>query len=308
MAAITHDVAVSDFLNYLRVEKNFSPNTVKAYKTDLEQFVNYLTNRRGQSVSGPVTDFGAVKQADIRGFTADMHMRKQNPATIGRKLSCLRVFFKYLVREGVVKRNIALTVPIPKLPTKRPRALNVDGAFSLMASPKEPERNAARDRAILEIFYGCGLRISELHLLSQTDFDPEQATLRVIGKGRKERFVPLGAKSLKALQEHLAKSSDKKTGPLFSSVRKGRLAVRSIYNVVIRHAAKSGLDRTVSPHTLRHTFATHMLNGGADLRSIQELLGHESLGTTQKYTHVSIDRLMQVYDTAHPHARKKQRP
>ncbi len=309
MAIIRDGDSVSGFLSYLLVERNFSPNTIKAYKTDLEQFVNYLKNRRAQRSSGSVPDYGKLDTADIRGFAADMHMRKQSPATIGRKLSCLRVFFKYLVREGVVKKNIASMMPIPKLPTKRPRALNVDDAFSLMASPDDSERNVMRDRAILELFYGCGLRISELHKLSRKDFDPENVTLRVFGKGRKERFVPVGAKAFKALEEYLAESSGAKTGAMFlsSSSRGGRLAVRSIYNVVIRHAAKSGLDRSVSPHTLRHTFATHMLDGGADLRSIQELLGHESLATTQKYTHVSLDRLMEVYDGAHPHARKKSR-
>ncbi len=304
MAGITQDGAVPGFLNYLRVEKNFSPNTIKAYKKDLAQFVEFLKNRRGHKSSGPEPDFGALDTMDLRGFAADLHRQKQNPSSVGRKLSCLRTFFRYLLREGIVKKNIASAVPIPKKPVKRPRGLTVDDAFALMASPDGEKRNGPRDRAVLELFYGCGLRIAELHTLDMEDYDPDAKSLRVVGKGRKERIVPVGAKAVSALRDYMAESGTA-TGAMFRSSRKKRLAVRSIYNVVIRHATKAGIAGSVSPHTLRHSFATHMMDGGADLRTIQELLGHASLGTTQKYTHVSLDRLMKVYDDAHPHAKKR---
>ncbi|MFQ5432485.1 MAG: tyrosine recombinase XerC [Nitrospinota bacterium] len=304
MATFTHGGAVSGFLNYLRVEKNFSPNTIKAYKKDLSQFVEFLNRRRNKKNSGPEPDFSALDTMDLRGFAADLHRQKQNPSSVGRKLSCLRSFFKYLLREGVVEKNIASMVPIPKLPVKRPRGLTVDDAFALMASPDGKKRNGRRDRAILELFYGCGLRIAELHTLDMEDYDPDAKSLRVIGKGRKERIVPVGAKAGVALREYFGKSAGVKTGAMFRSSRKKRIAVRSIYNIVIRYAARAGIAGSVSPHTLRHSFATHMMDGGADMRTIQELLGHASLGTTQKYTHVSLDRLMKVYDAAHPHARK----
>ena len=304
MAAITHDGAVSRFLDYLRVERNFSPNTIKAYQKDLAQFVEFLNNRRGEKNSGTEPDFGALDTMDMRGFAADLHRKKRNPSSVGRKLSCLRTFFSYLLREGLVTKNIASTIPIPKIPVKRPRSLTVDDAFALMASPDGKGKNDIRDRAILELFYGCGLRIAELHTLDREDYDPDGKSLRVLGKGRKERIVPVGAKAVAALRDYIAKNAGVKTGAMFRSARKGRLAVRSIYNVVVRHAAKVGVASGVSPHTLRHSFATHMMDGGADLRTIQELLGHASLGTTQKYTHVSLDRLMKVYDDAHPHAKK----
>ena len=305
MATITHGGAVSGFLNYLRVEKNFSPNTIKAYKKDLAQFLEFIDKKKAQGSPGPEPDFSALDVMDLRRFAADLHRQKQNPATVGRKLSCLRSFFKYLLREGLVEKNSALMVPIPKLPIKRVRSLTVDDAFALMVSPDGKTKNGKRDRAILELFYGCGLRIAELHMLDREDYDPDAKNLRVVGKGRKERIVPVGAKALEALHGYMAESNRAQKSPMFLSSRMKRLAVRSIYNVVIRYALKAGIAGGVSPHTLRHSFATHMMDGGADLRTIQELLGHASLGTTQKYTHVSLDRLMKVYDDAHPHARKK---
>ena len=307
MATITQGGAVSGFLNYLRVEKNFSPNTIKAYKKDLAQFLEFINKKKAREGRGLEPDFPAIDVMDMRGFTADLHRQKQNPSTVGRKLSCLRSFFKYLLREGIVEKNIALMVPIPKLPIKRVRSLTVDDAFALMVSPDRKNKNGMRDRAILELFYGCGLRIAELHTLDREDYDRDAKNLRVVGKGRKERIVPIGAKAVNALLGYMAESSAARTSALFLSSRMKRLAVRSIYNVVIRHATKAGIAGGVSPHTLRHSFATHMMDGGADLRTIQELLGHASLGTTQKYTHVSLDRLMKVYDDAHPHAKSPQR-
>ncbi|MBI5177750.1 MAG: tyrosine recombinase XerC [Nitrospinae bacterium] len=288
--------AVGDFLRYISIEKNFSPHTLENYGLDLRQFAAFAA-AKGYGADGGVA-YGRIEPAVVRAFAADLHRRKMSPATIERKLCALRTFFKYLVREGKAKKNAASAVAIPKKPQQRPRAMNVDDTFALVESAKQP----ARDRAMLELFYGCGLRISELHGLDRDDLDADSRTVRVMGKGRKERILPVGRKATEALAAFIA--AEKETsGPLFRSARGGRLTVRAIYNVVIKHARLAGAPLGVSPHTLRHSFATHMLGGGADLRAIQELLGHASLATTQKYTHIDIDHLMTVYDKAHPHAR-----
>lgn len=293
------DSLIEKFLLYIGTAKNYSPHTLKNYRNDLVQFSRYAVTR-GFGEENALR-FANMEAATVRGFGADLHRRKMGPATIERKLSALRTFFGYLLREGEVKNNPALAVPIPKKPKTRPKVLNVDDAFAMVESAKE---DAPRDRAMLELFYGCGMRISELTGLRCEDFDPVTCTIRVMGKGSKERELPVGRKALEALNEYLLKLPDK-TGPLWPNKEGKPLAVRSVYNVVIKYARKAGAPVGVSPHTLRHTFATHMLDGGADLRSIQELLGHESLATTEKYTHVGINHLIKVYDAAHPHAHKK---
>lgn len=289
------------FLKYISVEKNFSAHTLKSYALDISQFAAFA-RAKGLVASGGGADYAAVETLTVRAFAADMHRRKMKAPTIERKLCALRTFFKYLVRQGIVAKNAASAVAIPKKPQSRPRAMNVDDVFSMMeaAVPDGPAQK--RDRAILELFYGCGVRISELQGLNREDFDADSRTIRVMGKGSKERILPVGRKAMEALAAHLEEMRERR-GPVFRSPRGARLAVRSIYNIVIKYARKSGAPMDVSPHTLRHTFATHMLNGGADLRAIQDLLGHASLATTQKYTHVGIDHLMRVYDDAHPHAR-----
>jgi integrase/recombinase XerC len=216
----------------------------------------------------------------------------------------LRSFFKYLVREGLVKKNPATGAALPKKPNTRPRVLDVDEAFALMDSTLSPGKLSARDAAILELLYGCGLRISELQGLNRDDYDPDSRLIRVMGKGKKERVLPVGKKAFEALKTYLSKEAPAGSGAMFGS-KKGRLGVRSIFNVVVKYVQKSGIAAGVHPHTLRHSFATHMLYGDADLRAVQELLGHASLATTQKYTHLDIDRLMATYDKAHPHAHRK---
>ncbi len=293
------DPLIEKFLLYIGTAKNFSPHTLKSYRNDLAQFARY-TAERGFGAENSLR-FADMDAAAVRGFGADLHRRKMSPATIERKLSALRTFFHHLLREGVVTKNPALAVPIPKKPKTRPKVLNVDDAFGMVESAKE---DAPRDRAMLELFYGCGMRISELAGLRRENFDPVTCTIRVMGKGSKERELPVGRKALEALTTYLLKLPEK-TGPLWPNKDGKPLGVRSVYNVVIKYARKAGVPAGVSPHTLRHTFATHMLDGGADLRSIQELLGHTSLATTEKYTHIGIDHLMKVYDAAHPHAHKK---
>jgi integrase/recombinase XerC len=294
---------VGKFLNYLTAVKNFSDNTVKGYAVDLGQFASFL-HARGITTLEKEPDFQKIGQAEVRAFGADLHRKKISPASIERKLCALRSFFKYLVREGYAAKNPATSVPIPKKPRPRPRTLDVDEAFRLMDSAVPPGKNQQRDHAILELFYGCGIRISELQGLGRYDFDEGQRVIRVMGKGRKERILPVGKKAFAALTRFMRETPSTNTA-MFVSGKGARLTVRAIYNIVIKYAAKAGVSAGTSPHTLRHTFATHMLNGGADLRSIQELLGHSSLATTQKYTHIGIDHLMNVYDTAHPHARRK---
>ncbi len=293
------DPLIEKFLLYIGTAKNYSPHTMKNYRNDLVQFSRYAATRGFGDENA--LRFADMDAATVRGFGADLHRRKMGPATIERKLSALRTFFRHLLREGEVAKNPALAVPIPKKPKTRPKVLNVDDAFGMVESAKE---DAPRDRAMLELFYGCGMRISELTGLRREDFDPVTRTIRVMGKGSKERELPVGRKALEALGAYLQKLPEK-TGPLWPNKDGKPLAVRSVYNVVIKYARKAGAPVGVSPHTLRHTFATHMLDGGADLRAIQELLGHTSLATTEKYTHVGIEHLMKVYDAAHPHAHKK---
>ena len=293
------DPLIEKFLLYIGTAKNFSPHTLKGYRNDLAQFSRFAA-ARGLGEENALR-FADMEAATVRGFGADLHRRKVEPSTIERKLSALRTFFRFLLREGEVKKNPALAVPIPKKPKTRPKVLNVDDAFGMVESAGE---DAPRDRAMLELFYGCGMRISELAGLKRGDFDPVSCTIRVMGKGSKERELPVGRKALEALSAYLAKSPGR-TGPFWPNKEGKPLAVRSVYNVVVKYARKAGVPAGVSPHTLRHSFATHMLDGGADLRAIQELLGHESLATTEKYTHVGIDHLMKVYDAAHPHAHKK---
>lgn len=292
------DKALTLFLDYVAVEKGFSPHTLKSYREDIIQFAGFVRARGLCGDGGP--EWEAVEPATVRAFAADLHRRKMSPATIERKLCALRSFFRHLARETGLKKNPALAVAIPKKPKTRPRALNVDDAFALMESAT---KSGPRDAAILELFYGCGMRISELQPLRREDVDTVSRTLRVFGKGRKERVLPVGGKALAALEAWLAASPGAR-GALFPGKGGKPLSVRAIYNIVVKYARKAGAPADVSPHTLRHSFATHMLDGGADLRAIQELLGHSSLATTQKYTHVGLDHLMKVYDAAHPHARK----
>ncbi len=294
------DETVGGFLRHIAVGKNFSENTVRNYALDVRQFVGFISSR---GFSGPADP--SLTTGTVRAFGADLHRRGMCAATIERKLCALRSFFKYLVREGFLPSNPAAGAPIPKKPRQRPRVLDVDEAYALMESAMPSGPSGARDRAILELFYGCGVRISELQGLNRDDYDAVSRVIRVMGKGKKERILPVGSKAVGAVDAHLSGSTPAASVAMFCSKRGGRLTVRSIYDVVVKYARKAGVPGGVHPHTLRHSFATHMLNGGADLRAIQELLGHSSLATTQKYTHLGIDHLMKAYDKAHPHAKRR---
>lgn len=293
------EAAIELFIRYLGTERNVSIHTLDAYRSDLGQFRKFVREEL-DSGAGPE----AVNHLLIRRWLALLH-RDNKKSSIGRKLAAVRAFFKYLLREGKIAKNPAELVATPKKEKKIPYHLNVDEVTALVEAPRAPDILGMRDRAILETLYSCGIRVSELTGLDVGKIDMDERTVRVLGKGNKERIVPIGSHATVALSAYLAaRNQPPLDSPLFLNARGGRLTSRSVRRVVDRHILQLATMKKISPHTLRHTFATHLLEGGADLRAIQELLGHASLSTTQKYTHVGIDRLMEVYDKAHPKARK----
>ena len=301
--------ALKDFLRYLRVEKNYSAHTLRNYQSDLRQFVLFLGERgKEQGVSASQTLVPTeVGHLDVRAYLASLY-RRSAKSSVARKLSCLRSFFNYLVRQGEIKQNPADMVSAPKMGKAIPDFLPVDEAFQLMHGPDSSKVLGSRDRAILEVLYSCGLRVSELTALNQDSVDLELGIIRVIGKGNKERVVPMGSKAVEALSGYMKRRGEllgvqTEHGALFLNNRGGRLSSRSIARLLKKHMQKCNLGRPMSPHGLRHSFATHLLDAGADLRAVQEMLGHVSLSTTQRYTHLSVDKLMAEYDKAHPRSR-----
>ncbi len=292
---------LDSFLRYLAVEKDASPHTLKSYRTDCLEFQRHCAGRAADAEGRWLRD---VDARAVRGFLARLHARGLEPASIARKLAVVRSWLRYLVRRGVVARNAAREVRGPRLPRPLVSFLPIDEATRLVEARRLGGAARGRDVAVLELLYAAGLRVSELAALDLEDVDRVGWTVRVLGKGRKERIVPYGARAAAALDAYLATRAEAR-GPVFTSARGGRLGARAIHRLVRRGAAAAGLVRRVSPHTLRHTFATHLLDAGADLRAIQELLGHSRLSTTQRYTHVGADQLLRVYDTAHPRARAR---
>jgi integrase/recombinase XerC len=283
------------FLTHLATERGASPHTTRSYRADLVDCSGFL-GRRG---------LGPLEAADpkvLRAYLADLHARGLARTSVARRLAALRSYFRFLLRRGHVSANPAREVRTPKLPKRLPTYLPVDESAALLRAPGGERPADPRDLAILELLYASGIRVGELTALDVGDLDLVSQTVRVLGKGRKERAVPIGGPAVAALRSYLA-SRQQTAGPVFVNRRGGRLTARSVHRLVGAQARRAGLARRVTPHTLRHTFATHLLDAGADLRFIQELLGHARLGTTQKYTHVTTDRLMRVYDAAHPRAR-----
>jgi integrase/recombinase XerC len=316
--------AVRDLTHHLEVERAYSPRTLTAYLGDLEEFRRAFGDAHGRD-----PDPAEVRPADVRAFVASLY-RVNDASSIARKLSSLRALFRFLVARGVVSANPARQVASPKRKKALPRALDVDAAAALVEAPTAPDGAAGnlagspppaalRDRALLEVLYATGLRVSECCGLDLDDIDRDRygdgCLVQVRrGKGGKERLVPLGAAAIAALDAYLAdarplmrhpRSGAQDRRALFLSQRGLRLTARSVQRMVARWALVAGTEAT--PHALRHSFATHLLDGGVDLRSIQELLGHASLSSTQIYTKVSLDHLMKVYDAAHPHARRSGR-
>ncbi|MCE5282461.1 MAG: tyrosine recombinase XerC [Deltaproteobacteria bacterium] len=302
------DEAIEAFGRHMAIEKNLSDRTMKSYLSDLRQYQVFLEKQAASSAGGDAVPEDPIQ---IRSFLASLHRAKLKKVTLSRKVAALRSFYRYLLREGRVPANPAELVQTPRCEKYVPVVLSVDEIFSLMGVNFPPTAEGARDRAMIELFYSSGIRLSELAGLDVGDVDFAGGWIKVLGKGRKERVVPVGPPALEALRDYL----DKRDGlikkgnareaqkALFISGRGLRMNPKGISRVVEKVVTASGIGRRISPHVLRHSFATHLLDAGADLRSIQELLGHSSLSTTQKYTSVSVSRLMEVYDKAHPRAR-----
>jgi tyrosine recombinase XerC len=302
---------VKKFDNYLFAIKNASLHTRRSYHTDLTQFLAFLRENEPAMCNQGEAALNKISPLIIRGFLAYL-LRKNSKTTIARKIAALNSFFRFLIKEGFTASNPVQAISAPKPEKVIPSFLSVDEIFSLIEQPDHENDLSRRDRAVLELMYSCGLRVSEVVSLNLGDLDPPQGNLKVTGKGNKERMLPIGTKALEAIQDYLivrsnleAKRKDQGKSPaLFLNHRGERLTTRSIGRMINKYARFLTMFRPVHPHAIRHTFATHLLDAGADLRAIQELLGHSSLSTTQKYTHVSIDRLMEVYDKAHPRAKK----
>lgn len=295
-----------EFLESLTHERRASEHTLRAYRHDLDEFLSFVEERAGRAPEPADLDIMYV-----RGYLASLFGRNQ-ASSISRKLSCLRSFGAFLVRRGARQDNPATLVGTPKRPKVLPRFLSPEDAQRLMEAPDEGTAAGVRDRAMLELLYGSGLRVSELCNLDLGDLTLSESTVRVrSGKGRKDRIVPIGSYAEAAIASYLELRPELRhpqtrlqdPAALFLNRRGGRLTVRSVARLVDRGCLEAGTRARVSPHALRHSCATHMLDGGADLRTIQEILGHASLQTTQRYTHVSIDHLLRVYDASHPHAR-----
>ncbi len=298
------DELLKQFERHLEVERNLSPRTVSAYMNDLRQFEVFLQERgRSLNRSG---DLAGFDQLLLRQYLAALHKRCGR-SSIARKLSGIKVYFRYLVRQGVLAQSPAGLLATPKREQYLPRVLSAEQSARLLDNkPPGKPHLMARDLALFELIYSCGLRVGEAVSLSVADIDLEQAQLRVIGKGNKERVLPIGRQALVALQCYLELRFEQQGGAaLFLNDRGGRLSARSVQRNLKTRLQQLGLPSDVTPHALRHSFATHLLDAGADLRAIQELLGHASLSTTQKYTKVSFSHLTDVYDRSHPRSRKK---
>jgi len=340
---------ITDFLNYLRFERHFSPHTGKCYAADLHQFSLFLVGGANavtspsmpshgpsggeygpQGASRPSDPGGTVvavapsltsTQADvlrekllntdanqIRAFLAFLHEREYSKATAARKLATLRSFYKFCLRRGFITTNPVATIRTPKQEKRLPKFLDVSQVQKLLTTPDDTTLLGARDRAMLETLYSTGVRVSELVALNVPDVDTTGESLRVRGKGRKERVAPIGPTAIAAIRKYLdLRAKDPRRAnfdpePLFVNKHGKRLSTRSVRRKLDKYLVMCGLDPSISPHTLRHTFATHMLNNGADLRSVQELLGHQSISTTQVYTHVTTAQLKKDYDESHPRA------
>ena len=305
------DDLIGAFIQNLRSQKGYSEHTIRNYRIDLRQFQAFLSEKDGElheDSHGPQLD--TINFKLFREYLGRLFSRYKRK-TIARKLSAIRSFFDFLEKKGLVAGNPAADISTPKQEKYDPPFLPIDEMFRLLERPDRSKPLGLRDLAILEVFYSCGIRVSELEGLNLSGIDFEQRLIKVMGKGKKERIIPIGKSALKAVRDYMdaviplrkKAHGSSPEGPLFLNVRGGRLSTRGIYNVVRKYAKEGLLSGEISPHALRHTFATHLLDGGADLRAVQELLGHVSLSTTQKYTHVSMDRLMEVYDKAHPRSK-----
>lgn len=325
---------IDRFLNYLTDERHFSPYTARCYGADLRQYQSFLVDelnmrvdpaaearaveqvRSGQNDIANGTLTGAICNASvdtIRGYLNHLADQNYSPATMARKIATLRSFFKWALKHSYVEANPMTMIRTPRQAKRLPKAITVEQIEQLLSAPDDNDVLGARDRAMLETLYSTGIRVSELVDLGMRDLDENQEALRIRGKGKKERLVPLGSHALTAIRHYVniltnderyssAWGPDKTDPPLFINKHGGRLSSRSVRRKLDKYLRQVGLDPSISPHTLRHSFATHLLDNGADLRSVQELLGHQSLSTTQTYTHLTTQRLRNAYNDAHPRA------
>jgi len=282
---------IKKYLSYLEIEKNYSSHTILNYKLDLEEFAKF---------SGDI-DLKQIEYTTLRRFLAHMRERHLKPRSVARKLSSLRAFFKYLQREKIVEKNPAALLVTPKLDKPLPHFLSEAEATQLIEAPKSDNKADPRDKAIFEVLYSTGMRVSELVGLDVDDVDFIGNIARVMGKGKKERMVPIGDTALDALKKYIDTRKVQHKA-MFLNKNGSRLSDRSVRNIINKFILKEAMAQHVTPHMFRHSFATHLLNRGADLRSVQELLGHVNLSTTQIYTHLTTDKLKMVYDKAHPRA------
>ncbi len=302
---------IQQFQQYLEVEKNASTHTLENYMTDLQQFCAFL-KKSGHACDNGKISLERIDRMAIRAFMGRLFEEGCTGRTMNRKRASLSSFFKFLCREGYLVSNVVQSVPTPSMEEPLPSFLSVDEMFRLLERPEGNSFLAVRDRAILETFYTTGMRISELVSITIDDIRPDLKTVKVMGKGKKERLLPLGKRALSALELYFEKralflENKKLTGQtqrVFLNFRGGPITTRGVRKILEKHLKGTPLSGTISPHSIRHSFATHMLEAGADLRTIQEMLGHSSLSTTQKYTHLTVDKLMETYDLAHPRARK----
>lgn len=289
------DRFVHKFINYLQIEKNYSDHTVTNYKIDLKEFSESIKDK-------PIEQ---VTHVDVRLFLARLKEKNFSKRSVARKMACLRSFFKFLYREGHIKANPAASLSTPKIDKKLPLFMNASDVVKLLESPDASDDMGLRDRAILETLYSTGVRVSELVGLNKENVDFISGVLKVYGKGKKERLVPIGDKALRAIRAYFEKigvTEINERKPVFLNKSRRRVSDRAVRRIVHKYIHKTSLNESISPHTLRHSFATHMLDRGADLRSVQELLGHANLSTTQIYTHVTTERLKSIYDKVHPRA------
>jgi integrase/recombinase XerC len=302
---------INRFSEYLKYQRNASAHTLRNYISDLDQFYDYLCPRNSDGERGNL-DIRQIDHITIREYMATLYQTKRKKSSIARKLATLRTFFKFLCREQLLEMNPAKLVSSPRLEKRLPKVISIDEVIQFIETPDTETLLGQRDRAIIELLYATGCRVSEIAGMNFEDIDFKRETIRVRGKGRKERFVPFGSKAKEALGAYfevqgalLAEAPEHKRDAkaVFLNYQGTRITTRSIGRLIEKYVKECALAQGISPHSLRHSFATHLLSAGADLRAIQELLGHARLSTTQIYTHVSIEQLMQVYDKTHPRAR-----
>ena len=302
---------LAQFLEHLRYERNVSEHTLRNYAIDLGQFYDHLAPADPQTGARREIDIKQIDHITIREWLSSLHTAQKKKTSIARKLAALRTFFQFLIREGVVELNPAKLVSTPRLENKLPTHLSVEDMIRFIETPDLETDLGKRDRAILEFLYGTGMRVSELTKLDLRDIDFKNKMVRVMGKRRKERIIPFGEPALHALMHYLsvrnafiqhAPLAERESQAVFLNYQGTRITTRSVGRMVDKYIDICAGIHNISPHSLRHSFATHLLDSGADLRDIQELLGHARLSTTQIYTHVSMEKLIEVYDRAHPKA------